>query len=181
MILQLANLGDIGGHFHNVGDLTGCIFQWSGPDKDIIALTTFRCYQHLSLVRFFIFKGFDHRAVGTGRITVFVNFITIRPDGNIKVFFKSPVGCGKSKILILHRDVAGHLIKKLLVALLGVEQFFSEPVYFRDICRYFDNQFNIADLVANGGGMHDYRRLFTVCVFYGCPGSLAFLVFKRLG
>jgi hypothetical protein len=119
VILQLANLGNVGGHFHHVGDLSGGIAQRRRPDQNVVLLSGFGGDHHFCLVGLPVFKCSGNRAVGAGLIPMFVNLMTASTEFDVKIFFKAPVGCRQVELSVLHRYITGHFIKKLLVALLG--------------------------------------------------------------
>ena len=90
---------------------------------------------------------------------MFVNFMTEGAEFDVKIFFKTSVGCRQPELSILHRYITGHFIKKLLVALLGAVQFFPQALDFGNIGRYLYDQFHGTVLIANRCGVHDHRCL----------------------
>jgi hypothetical protein len=102
-----------------VGDLSGGIPQRRRPDQHVVLLTSFGGDHHLCLVGLPVFKCSGNRAVGAGLIPMFVNVMTESAEFDVKIFFKTSVGCRQPELPILYRYITGHFIKKLLVALLG--------------------------------------------------------------
>ena len=180
MVLQLANLGDVGGHFHNVGDLPGTVAKRGRPNQHIVILTGSGGDHHLGLVGLPVFKCFGHRAVGARLIPVFVYLMAASAQFGIEIFFKASVGGRQSKLSVLYRYITGHFIEKLLVTLLGAVQFFPQSPDFGNIGRYLHDQFHITVLIANRCGVHDHRCLITFGGLNGRFRSQARAGFKCL-
>ena len=180
MILELANLSNVGRQFHHMGDLSGGIAQRRGPDQDVVLLTGFGGNDHFGLVGLPVFKCSGNWTVGAGFISVFVNFMTESTEFNVKIFFKTSIGCRQSELSILNRYITGHFIKKLLVALLGAVQFCPQALDFGNIDRYLHHQFHIAVPIANRCGVYDHRCFIALDSFNGCFCTQAFAGFKCL-
>ncbi len=105
---------------------------------------------------------------------MFVYLITKCTVVGIKVFLKASIGRRQPELAILHRDITGHFIKKLLVALLGAVQFFPQTLDFGNIGRYLYHQLHIAILIANRCGVDHNRRFITAYGFNNCPGTQSF-------
>ena len=98
---------------------------------------------------------------------MFVSLITKCTVFEVKIFFKAPVGRRQAKLPVLDRDITGHFIEKLLVALLAAVQFFPQTFDFGNIRRYLHNQFDSSVLIANRRGMDNDRSLKAIGCFYG--------------
>jgi len=77
MTLQLSNLGYVGGHLHDLGDLAGGVLQCSSPCEDIILFAMLRGQNFLGLMRFTIFERGFHRAFHARFRPVLIEFVAI--------------------------------------------------------------------------------------------------------
>ena len=171
IVLEHSNLGYIRGHLHNLNDISCSVSDGGCGDQGCDFLTVLVGENHFSLVGISIFKRFGHRTVGTCAFLSFIRLIAVRSGFGIESLFKLTVHGHEFKIAILHRNIAGNFIEKLLVSLLGGPEFFLQTLNFRHICRYLKDQFEISVLIPNGGGMNHYRKFMAIGVYQGLPAT----------
>ena len=125
MILELANLGDIGGHFHHLGNVSlGIVANRRGIDQYVDRLTGVARHYHFRLVGLAVFKRPRHWAVAADTLPTAINLEAVLTGTFPESFLEFTIDGGEVKVAILDSDIARYFIKELLITHLAAVQFF---------------------------------------------------------
>ena len=125
MILELAYLGYVGGHFHDLGNLSVTIAYGCGPGEYVVLVTRLRCDNLFGGMGASIFEGVCHGAFLTRRPPVFVYRIAVGANFVTKIFFEHFVRCRETELSVLYGNVTGNFVKELLKQVLGMPESFQ--------------------------------------------------------
>ena len=171
-VLQLPHLGDVGGDFHHLGDLAGRIDDRCGPNQNIDLFSNLGVHHHFFLVVLAVLEGLRHRTVAARRRALFVGLVAGGAGRLSEGVPKQAIGGGNVVVPIQHDDVAGNLLEKLMIALLGGPQFGLQPGDLGNVGDDLEHEFNFTAAVANRCRVYHYRIRLAVAVAQHFPAAL---------
>jgi hypothetical protein len=115
LLLQELELGNVRGHLHHVGDLTGVVQDRCRVYDDVDFSSVESPNDFLATVTFAVSKRPFHRAFFALLGPVLVNLVTVTTFVVSEIVSEAAVGLDDAKIAVLDREVAGHGLETLLV------------------------------------------------------------------
>ena len=109
-----------------------------------------RRHHHFGLVGFSVLEGPDHGAVVALAVLALVDLVAAEAPPFAEVLLEAAIDCLQAQFPVLHGDVAGRFVEKLLVSVFGGAKLFSELSHFGNIGRYFQDQIQLSPLFRIG-------------------------------
>jgi hypothetical protein len=113
MILELTDLGDVGGHFHDLGNFTHLIPYGGGAGENIVLFAELGSNDLFRAVGLSVRECFHDRAAVTQGGSVFIDLKTMLTHLVAEMIPEFSVGGRDSEIFILNGNVAGDFFKQL--------------------------------------------------------------------
>lgn len=159
VVLELADLGDVGGDFHHLIDLPGFVSQGRGLDEHV-ALFPGQGGDHGFVgVGLAVLEAPDHGAADAGRIAVAEKRVAGSGPLRAEVVAETAVGLDQAKVAVHHGDGGQHGVEQALELLPGGPQFFLESLDLGHVHGELQHEFHGPVLAADGRGMYDDRNL----------------------
>ena len=160
--LELPDLGDVGGHFHDHSDFAVRIPDGSRRDEGIDRASVAGYHQLLAFVCLAVLKSARHGTIQAGLPAVLVNLVAVGPDVVAKIFLKAPVALDDAQLSVLHRDIARDFLEEEPVALPVLPEFLFQDLHRRDVGRDFHHRLDASVRGQNRGGVDENRHLLAV-------------------
>jgi len=111
MILELPDLRNVGGHFHDLGDLSVTIAYGGRPGENVVLVTRLGCDHLFGGVGASIFESVRHGTLRTGRTSVLVYLKAVGANFVPKILFEHFVCCREAELLVLDGNITGNFIE----------------------------------------------------------------------